>query len=67
MIERKLSQVNSCGKSVGENWKASNSAPYGNPFSRGAYPEYTFANETKKPPEGKDKRVYQRQSRWRRG
>ena len=25
-------------------------SPYGNPFWRGAYPEFTFANETKKPP-----------------
>jgi hypothetical protein len=34
-------------------------SPYGNPFWRGAYPEYTFANETKKPPAGPDARVYQ--------
>ncbi|MGE0610060.1 MAG: DUF1501 domain-containing protein [Pirellulales bacterium] len=34
-------------------------SPYGNPFWRGAYPEYTFANETKKPPASADDRVYQ--------
>ena len=34
-------------------------SPYGNPFWRGAYPEYTFANETKKPPQEGDQRVYQ--------
>lgn len=34
-------------------------SPYGNPFWRGAYPEYTFANETKKPPAGRDERVFQ--------
>jgi hypothetical protein len=34
-------------------------SPYGNPFWRGAYPEYTFANETKKPPAAPDDRVYQ--------
>jgi hypothetical protein len=34
-------------------------SPYGNPFWRGAYPEYTFPNETKKPPQGPDDRVYQ--------
>jgi hypothetical protein len=34
-------------------------SPYGNPFWRGAYPEYTFANETKKPPANPDDRVYQ--------
>jgi hypothetical protein len=34
-------------------------SPYGNPFWRGAYPEYTFPNLTKKPPEGRDERVYQ--------
>src|SRR5262249_36571986 len=33
-------------------------SPYGNPFWRGAYPEYTFANETKKPPATPDDRVY---------
>jgi hypothetical protein len=34
-------------------------SPYGNPFWRGAYPEYTFANETKKPPARPDDRVFQ--------
>ncbi len=34
-------------------------SPYGNPFWRGAYPEYTFANETRKPPATPDTRVYQ--------
>ncbi len=34
-------------------------SPYGNPFWRGAYPEYTFANESKKPPAAPDARVYQ--------
>lgn len=34
-------------------------SPYGNPFWRGAYPEYTFPNQTKKPPENPDARVYQ--------
>lgn len=34
-------------------------SPYGNPFWHGAYPEYTFPNETKKPPKGPDVRVYQ--------
>ena len=34
-------------------------SPYGNPFWRGAYPEFTFANETKKPPKEPDSRVYQ--------
>lgn len=34
-------------------------SPYGNPFWRGAYPQYTFANETKKPPANPDDRVYQ--------
>lgn len=34
-------------------------SPYGNPFWRGAYPEFTFANETKKPPASPDNRVYQ--------
>lgn len=33
-------------------------SPYGNPFWRGAYPEFTFANETKKPPAEADQRVY---------
>lgn len=34
-------------------------SPYGNPFWRGAYPEYTFANETKKPPASADDRLFQ--------
>ena len=34
-------------------------SPYGNPFWRGAYPEYTFANESKKPPQTLDQRVFQ--------
>ena len=34
-------------------------SPYGNPFWRGAYPEYTFPNSSKKPPESPDQRVYQ--------
>ena len=34
-------------------------SPYGDPFWRGAYPEFTFANETKKPPQDVDRRVYQ--------
>lgn len=34
-------------------------SPYGNPFWRGAYPEFTFANETKKPPQDADDRIYQ--------
>ena len=34
-------------------------SPYGNPFWRGAYPEYTFANETKKPPQEGDQRIFQ--------
>ena len=34
-------------------------SPYGDPFWRGAYPEYTFANETKKPPQKPDDRVYE--------
>jgi len=34
-------------------------SPYGNPFWRGAYPEYTFPNETKKAPKDADARVYQ--------
>ena len=33
-------------------------SPYGNPFWRGAYPEFTFANESKKPPASPDDRVY---------
>jgi len=34
-------------------------SPYGNPFWRGAYPEFTFANETKKAPKESDARIYQ--------
>ncbi len=34
-------------------------SPYGNPFWRGAYPEYTFPNETKKAPKDADDRVFQ--------
>ncbi|MFQ5732702.1 MAG: DUF1501 domain-containing protein, partial [Planctomycetaceae bacterium] len=34
-------------------------SPYGNPFWRGAYPEYTFPNHAKAPPKEKDARVYQ--------
>jgi hypothetical protein len=34
-------------------------SPYGNPLWRGAYPEYTFPNEAKKPPRSPDDRVYQ--------
>jgi hypothetical protein len=34
-------------------------SPYGNPMWRGAYPEYTFPNLTKKPPETPDQRVFQ--------
>jgi hypothetical protein len=34
-------------------------SPYGNPFWRGAYPEYTFANETKMAPKSPDARKYQ--------
>jgi hypothetical protein len=34
-------------------------SPYGNPFWRGAYPEYTFPNESKKPPQTPDERVFQ--------
>lgn len=34
-------------------------SPYGNPFWRGAYPEFTFANETKKAPQDPDQRLYQ--------
>ena len=33
-------------------------SPYGDPFWRGAYPEYTFANESKKPPAAADSRIY---------
>lgn len=34
-------------------------SPYGDPMWRGAYPEFTFANQTKKPPANPDDRVYQ--------
>lgn len=34
-------------------------SPYGNPFWRGAYPEYTFANHTKAPPKEPDARIFQ--------
>jgi uncharacterized protein (DUF1501 family) len=34
-------------------------SPYGDPFWRGAYPEYTFPNLTLKPPLAPDNRVYQ--------
>ena len=34
-------------------------SPYGNPFWRGAYPEYTFPNVTADPPKSPDDRVYQ--------
>ena len=34
-------------------------SPYGNPFWRGAYPEYTFPNETKNPPKSPDARKFQ--------
>ena len=34
-------------------------SPYGDPFWRGAYPEYTFPNQSKKPPKSPDERVYQ--------
>ena len=34
-------------------------SPYGNPMWRGAYPEYTFPNQSKKPPTSADARVYQ--------
>jgi hypothetical protein len=34
-------------------------SPYGNPFWRGAYPEYTFPNETKNPPKAPDDRTFQ--------
>ena len=34
-------------------------SPYGNPFWRGAYPEYTFPNSEKKPPDRADERIYQ--------
>lgn len=34
-------------------------SPYGDPFWRGAYPEFTFANQTKLPPKSPDSRIYQ--------
>jgi hypothetical protein len=34
-------------------------SPYGDPMWRGAYPEYIFPNQTKKPPQQPDARVYQ--------
>lgn len=34
-------------------------SPYGDPMWRGAYPEYTFPNQSKKPPGAPDARVYQ--------
>ena len=34
-------------------------SPYGDPMWRGAYPEYSFANQTKKPPQKPDDRAYQ--------
>lgn len=34
-------------------------SPYGDPFWRGAYPEFTFPNQSKKPPASPDDRVYQ--------
>jgi len=34
-------------------------SPYGNPFWRGAYPEYTFPNEAKNPPMSPDARKFQ--------
>jgi hypothetical protein len=34
-------------------------SPYGNPYWKGAFPEYQFANETKKPPTEPDPRVFQ--------
>ncbi len=34
-------------------------SPYGDPMWRGAYPEYTFPNDAKKPPARPDARVYQ--------
>lgn len=33
-------------------------SPYGDPMWRGAYPEFTFPNQTKKPPASPDDRVY---------
>jgi Protein of unknown function (DUF1501) len=34
-------------------------SPYGDPMWRGAYPEFTFPNQSKKPPSHPDERVYQ--------
>ena len=34
-------------------------SPYGDPMWRGAYPEYTFPNQAKKPPKDADARTYQ--------
>ncbi len=34
-------------------------SPYADPMWRGAYPEYTFPNQSKKPPKDADARVYQ--------
>ncbi len=34
-------------------------SPYGNPMWRGAYPEFTFPNQSKKPPAHPDARTYQ--------
>lgn len=34
-------------------------SPYGDPMWRGAYPEYTFPNQSQKPPSSPDARVYQ--------
>jgi hypothetical protein len=34
-------------------------SPYGNPFWRGAYPEFTFPNDPLKPPASPDDRVFQ--------
>lgn len=34
-------------------------SPYGDPMWRGAYPQFTFANQTLKPPAHPDDRVYQ--------
>lgn len=34
-------------------------SPYGDPMWRGAYPEFTFPNQSKKPPTHADDRVYQ--------
>lgn len=34
-------------------------SPYGDPMWRGAYPEFTYPNQSKKPPKHPDERVYQ--------